>query len=114
MEFRRCYKCMSALTDDNSPICPECGYNNASPDQPNQALSRGSVLKGRYIIGCTLGQGGFGITYIGYDWVLDTPVCIKEFFPAGAASRMPDRTGRVYWIGSGSSGTSLKLSGNPL
>ena len=54
-----------------------------------------------------LGQGGFGITYIGYDYTLDTTVCIKEFFPAGGAMRGHDGTGRVFWS-AGTTGTALK------
>ena len=89
-----------------SRICPKCGYNNAFPQQSDQALSCGSILQGRYVVGCMLGQGGFGITYIGYDWKLETTVCIKEFFPRGMAARIPDRSGQVYW---GSSKTAIPL-----
>ena len=82
---------------DADQICPDCGYDNSSPSQPAQALRCGTVLRERYLIGKMLGQGGFGITYIGYDYTLDTTVCIKEFFPAGGAMRGNDGSGRVYW-----------------
>ena len=96
MTTRRCYNCMKELGDADQ-ICPDCGYDNSSPSQPAQALRCGTVLRERYLIGKMLGQGGFGITYIGYDYTLDTTVCIKEFFPAGGAMRGNDGSGRVYW-----------------
>ena len=96
MTTRRCCNCMSELRGTDT-VCPDCGYDNSCPDQPEQALPCGTVLCGRYLIGKMLGQGGFGITYIGYDCTLDTTVCIKEFFPAGGAMRGNDGTGRVFW-----------------
>jgi serine/threonine protein kinase len=36
---------------------------------------------GLYSVGKVLGQGGFGITYLGSDTHLKRPVAIKEFFP---------------------------------
>ena len=106
MTTRRCCNCMSELRGTDT-VCPDCGYDNSCPDQPEQALPCGTVLCGRYLIGKMLGQGGFGITYIGYDYTLDTTVCIKEFFPAGGAMRGHDGTGRVFWS-AGTTGTALK------
>ena len=54
-----------------------------------------------------IGQGGFGLTYIGYDYKLTTPVCIKEYFPSGGAMLGQDGSTRVYWS-SGSTGAALK------
>ena len=34
-----------------------------------------------------IGVGGFGITYIGWDFYQSKRVCIKEYFPRGVASR---------------------------
>ena len=46
------------------------------------ALQTGATLhNGIYRIDKTLGQGGFGITYLATDLSLDRPVAIKEFFP---------------------------------
>ncbi len=50
-------------------------------------LKPGTVLQNRYLIGRVLGEGGFGITYIGLDKVLTKRVAVKEFYPAGAAHR---------------------------
>lgn len=37
-----------------------------------------------------IGHGGFGITYRGWDHVLDLAVAIKEYLPAGVAVRVTD------------------------
>jgi serine/threonine protein kinase len=39
------------------------------------------------MVGRILGEGGFGITYVGYDLNLDMKVAIKEFYPSGFVSR---------------------------
>ena len=43
--------------------------------QPNTLLQRG-----RYKIIKTLGQGGFGITYLAFQSGLECEVAVKEFF----------------------------------
>lgn len=45
------------------------------------------MLSGRYFIGNALGEGGFGITYIGFDTRLEMKVAVKEFFPSGFVTR---------------------------
>ena len=69
-------------------ICPLCGMSDADLGEVAPIFLRpGSELKDRYIVGIALGQGGFGITYIGYDKVLNTRVAIKEYFPSDIAGR---------------------------
>ena len=50
-------------------------------------LRKGTRLIGRYIIESVLGQGGFGITYLGIDELHEKKVAIKEFFPQGIVTR---------------------------
>ena len=50
-------------------------------------LRKGTRLIGRYTIECVLGQGGFGITYLGIDELHEKKVAIKEFFPQGIVTR---------------------------
>ena len=106
MPTRRCYNCMNELVGE-AKICPACGFDNSLYVQPDEALPCGTVLRERYMIGRVLCQGGFGLTYIGYDQALGTPVCIKEYFPAGGAMRGQDGSTKVRWS-AGSTGTALK------
>ena len=67
---------MEQITEE---VCPRCGWTKDTNNAPHH-LQVGTVLKGQYVVGRVLGQGGFGITYLGWDTVLDTPVAIKEFY----------------------------------
>ncbi len=88
MEIRRCIGCMEDMGNESGAFCPHCGYNNSesAPKQP-YAMRPNTLLHGRYLVGRVLGQGGFGITYIGFDMVLNLKVAIKEYFPMGSATR---------------------------
>ncbi len=81
----RCGHCMKE-TSKNAKFCPYCG-KNPREDNPQHHLSPGTVLHDRYILGNTIGEGGFGITYTGYDKNLDLKIAVKEFFPSGYANR---------------------------
>ena len=100
MDFTRCYSCMREL-DKPGGRCPHCGFDNATAarTQSSHALPCGFLLRGRYVIGRMLGQGGFGVTYIGWDLALELRVCIKEYFPAGAAMRSNTMSTTVTWSG---------------
>ena len=50
-------------------------------------LRKETRLIGRYTIEGVLGQGGFGITYLGIDELHEKKVAIKEFFPQGIVTR---------------------------
>ena len=84
METKRCYGCMGEM--DDGIFCQQCGYDSRRVNEPHQ-LPQGTVLRDRYLIGRALGQGGFGITYIGWDMILDVPVAVKEYYPAGVVNR---------------------------
>lgn len=75
--------------------CPHCGYTGRS--QPDYALRQGTILNGKYLIGCVLGQGGFGITYVGWDLSLEIKVAVKEYYPSGAVSRSLTTGSTVKW-----------------
>lgn len=84
MIFDRCLGCMQKKAE--GLVCEKCGYDDRTTSMVHQ-LPAGTVLRGRYLVGKVLGQGGFGITYIGWDLLLETAVAIKEFFPNGLVAR---------------------------
>lgn len=83
----RCFYCMEEYDEELDVICPFCGNDIVSPTNDNTCLPAGSVLKQRYVLGRVLGDGGFGITYIGYDKALKRKVAVKEFFPNECVTR---------------------------
>ena len=68
-------------------VCPVCGHDNSVPQNEDNTLPEGSILAGKYIVGKVLGRGGFGITYLGYDLVMNCRAAIKEYYPAGLCGR---------------------------
>lgn len=46
-------------------------------------LSKGSILHERFAVKKVIGVGGFGITYLGEDTLLESRVAIKEYMPEG-------------------------------
>ena len=81
---KRCCGCMQLKTQ--SPLCELCGYNENIDNLPHQ-LPVDTVLQGRFRLGKVLGQGGFGITYIGWDQEEDRAVAVKEYYPKAVMER---------------------------
>lgn len=86
MEHRFCPYCMSPV-EEGKP-CGACGLTEGSYTPSPHHLPPGTVLRDRYLVGRVLGEGGFGITYIGCDLQLELKVAIKEYFPTDKASRV--------------------------
>ena len=84
MDNIRCPGCMNVIIADS--VCPVCGYDLSEKNASHQ-LPAGTVLNGHYIVGKVLGQGGFGITYLGWDDQLNIPIAIKEYYPTGLVMR---------------------------
>ena len=83
--------------EDGIDACPHCGYREGEFEDDNYHLPLRTVLKGRYIIGKPLGHGGFGVTYVAWDSLLEKKVAIKEYLPSDFASRaVGNATVRVY------------------
>jgi len=55
-----------------------------------RALPSGTLLDGQYRVGRILGTGGFGITYLAYDEILEVVVAVKEYFPQRMAVQRED------------------------
>ena len=83
MEEHLCAGCMR-VTDEE--VCPFCGWVEGQENKPHQ-LQPGTFLQGKYAVGRVLGQGGFGITYIGWDYEMERIVAIKEFYPGSTVNR---------------------------
>ena len=96
MEVRRCMKCMHEL-EAGQKFCPECGRPYGSVNTESFALKPGTILDGKYLVGEMLGQGGFGITYIGFDLLLEQKVAIKEYFPMSTGMVSRENRSMVVW-----------------
>ena len=72
---------------DNATVCQSCGcpLGTGSAASPSTAgLQAGTKVDGgKFTVGKVLGQGCFGITYLGGDTTLGRSVAIKELFPQG-------------------------------
>ena len=80
-----CPACMQERDSENH--CSNCGFDSNEYKAPKHHLQPGTILNGKYWLGKALGEGGFGITYIGWDINLELKVAIKEYFPNGAVTR---------------------------
>ena len=85
---RLCMGCMQEY-DEKYDICPFCGYAYGTPPKEAYHMTPGTVLNEKYIIGKVLGFGGFGITYIAFDKILEQKVAIKDYMPGEFSTRMP-------------------------
>ena len=90
----RCFGCMEPI---QSYPCPNCGFDSGKSQNAEYTLPVGTILAGKYLVGRVLGQGGFGITYIGWDMALERKVAIKEFYPSGQVSRAPGDTSLTWY-----------------
>lgn len=90
-EFERirgevCPLCLHPRGEDGG--CSRCGWTGDVVRTRPNCLSPGSILRDRYLVGQPLGQGGFSITYLVLDLSLNLRLCLKEFFPSSAVSRI--------------------------
>ena len=86
MELNKCLGCMEDFQDYP---CPNCGFDPGKEQGNEYILPPQTILAGKYLVGKVLGQGGFGITYIGWDIALERKVAIKEYYPSGQVNRSP-------------------------
>ncbi len=95
----RCVHCMGKLDRDGLKVCPYCGRNPdpAFLEQASYCMRPMTILRGRYLVGKSLGHGGFGITYIGLDLSLDIRVAVKECFPDSLVTRDSNDSNTVRW-----------------
>lgn len=80
-----CPYCMNPIQAPG--LCPACGRDPASYRPASHHFPPGTLLHGRYVLGRALGEGGFGITYLGMDTELERRVAVKEYFPTAFVKR---------------------------
>lgn len=81
-----CMGCMTCETEEGKP-CPNCGFDETSYSPAPHVLPLRTILNGKYLLGRAIGQGGFGILYLGWDLNLDMKLAIKEYYPDGFVTR---------------------------
>ncbi len=81
-----CYGCFKNV-EDNYRVCPHCGFGIEEYTASERVLQPGTVLNGKYVIGKTLGEGGFGITYLAWDRNMEIKIAIKEYYPGNLVIR---------------------------
>lgn len=81
-----CPYCMTPVQEGQPCSC--CGRGYWEYMSAPHHLPAGTLLIDRYWLGAVLGEGGFGITYLGVDLRLGVKVAVKEYFPREKASRI--------------------------
>jgi len=81
--------------NEGDTVCPRCGRSQQDIEVSPHHLKSGTVLQEKYLVGSVLGEGGFGITYIGLDLVLNMRVAIKEYYPSGIVNRNHTHSDKV-------------------
>lgn len=76
---RICPVCFHESMQDG--VCAICGYIEQKDIPASKNLPPFTILHTKYILGCCLGQGGFGITYRAQNQQTGTLCCIKEYYP---------------------------------
>lgn len=80
-----CMGCMSPLNRHGQ--CVNCSFSLDTYSATPRCLPPKTILNERYLIGRVIGEGSFGVTYIGRDLLLGITIAIKEYFPLSYGSR---------------------------
>lgn len=87
--------CMECMKDNGgAEICPYCGYRDDHL-QTAPYLTPKTWLMDRYLVGKVMTSDGEGVTYIGWDNILQSAVMVREYLPEGLCERVAD-TGSVH------------------
>ncbi len=88
---RRCLGCME-LYPEEYDVCPNCGFTVGAEVENALHMYPGTILHDKYVIGKVIGYGGFGVTYLAWDTVLENKVAIKEYLPSEFSTRAAGQT----------------------
>lgn len=84
--MKRCFSCFKEYGDEFK-ICPYCGTVEIKKPKEPIYLVPETILANRYILGQSVGAGGFGIVYSAWDIKLEIVVAVKEFFVSRLVTR---------------------------
>ena len=96
MELNLCMGCMNQKTGQGP--CPYCGFREEGYVASPRHLPLGTILNGKYLAGRVLGEGGFGITYMGYDLDLGMKLAVKEYYPNELVTRENSQSNRLVMM----------------
>ena len=83
-----CTNCFASIEGNTTGFCQNCGKSLDTFYTPDYQLPVNSSLNnGRYSVSEVQNVGDFDISYIGYDFQLQTQVVIKEVFYRGVSQR---------------------------
>ena len=91
--------CTNCMRERRNPdgVCEFCGFDVRTFELPRHHMRPFTILAGKYLIGNAIGEGGFGITYLGMDLNLEVRVAIKEYYPQGFAVRDSRTNDSTVW-----------------
>lgn len=85
LKYDNCPNCFEPLMRNHA--CSKCGYIIDNLRINENIIQPFTVLNDNYLLGRTLGQGGFGITYVAQDMRRNKLCAIKEYMPSECAVR---------------------------
>lgn len=105
--MKYCMNCLKEI-ENHSIVCNYCGEKIKDNTMLHQ-LKVGTILKGRYYVGDVIGEGGFGIAYLGYDTIKKTKVAIKEYYQSSVVERNRDISSSVQCVSSKAKQNALNI-----
>lgn len=91
--LKLCMNCMEELEKEEK-ICPKCKESADNP-QIYPFIGKNTKIGNRYIIGKGIHKNSESLDYIGYDFIKNSKVYVKEFFPSEFCTRQKDGSMKV-------------------
>mgnify|MGYP002244347649 CR=1 FL=1 len=84
LEEKLCPVCFQEAMEHGE--CRNCGYHAEEPSAVKDYLAPFTILKEKYLLGKSLGQGGFGITYLAENMTERPTLLHQRVLPVRSAS----------------------------